>query len=121
MLSIRKSFNNVHMVITRWHKLSLVLAFVLLLVINVKSLYEVGLSGIYQAALSNWGAIQIFTDLSVSLTLVLVWLVHDCSRRKRPSWPWIAASLLAGAIVPVAYLIWSKAIKGEGSAPGSAK
>lgn len=74
--------------------------------ITLVAMETVGFIGIFQAGLANWGAGQVFSDLSVLLVLISVWMLRDAKKQGVNAWPFIIASLGLGSISPLAYLLW---------------
>lgn len=63
-----------------------------------------GISGILSFHQSP-GGWQVFTDLVISLILLLTFLVPHARDRGRNPWPWVAATLLLGSFGPLLYLV----------------
>jgi uncharacterized membrane protein YfcA len=51
---------------------------------------------------------QIFADLVIALSLVMVWMWRDAKNTGRNVWPWIIATLVAGSFGPLLYFITGK-------------
>jgi hypothetical protein len=51
---------------------------------------------------------QIFADLVISLSLLLVFIRRDARATGRPFWPWAVLSLTAGSFGPLLYFITGK-------------
>lgn len=51
---------------------------------------------------------QIFADLVISLSLLLVFIRRDAQATGRPFWPWAALSLTTGSFGPLLYFITGK-------------
>ncbi len=51
---------------------------------------------------------QIFADLVISLSLLLVFIRRDAQATGRPFWPWVAFCLTAGSFGPLLYFITAK-------------
>ncbi len=69
------------------------------------ALWQHGYTGVlaYQAqTIAGW---QVFTDLSIALGLIMVWMVRDARLRQRNPWPWIGVTLIWGAFGPLLYLL----------------
>ena len=66
---------------------------------------EVGYLGILDAALLNWGTIQIFTDLVIACSLAIVWMVIDSRERGLNPWPFVIITLALGSFGPLFYLL----------------
>lgn len=67
-----------------------------------------GLSGIFSAITHSYGSMQIFVDLVIALTLVMVWMWRDANNTGRNVWPWIVVTLVAGSFGPLMYFITGK-------------
>ncbi len=83
-------------------------AFIALGGITAIALWNEGLVGIFTAATSSYGSIQIFADLVIALILVMVWMRRDAKNSGRNVWPWIVLTLCAGSFGPLLYLITAK-------------
>jgi len=68
-------------------------------------LFNVGYVGILSSHLSNAGGIQVLCDLTVSLSLVCVWMVQDARQRGRGAWPFVVATIFLGSFGPLLYLL----------------
>jgi len=73
-------------------------------VLTAIALWFDGITGIFASITSSWGSLQIFVDLVIALTLIMVWMYRDAKRRERNPWPWILATLAVGAFSPLIYL-----------------
>lgn len=69
------------------------------------ALWQHGYWGIIAPHFQSFGAGQVFADLVIALTLSMVWMWHDAKATGRQAWPWIAATLAAGSIGPLLYLL----------------
>ena len=67
-----------------------------------------GLAGILGAIAHTSGPMQIFADLIIALTLVMVWMWRDAKNTGRNIWPWIVITLVAGSFGPLLYFITGK-------------
>ena len=85
-------------------KVMLAVAFVSLAVVTALAVAEVGVMGIFSAAVQSWASGQIFLDLVIALGLVLVWLWRDALARGKNPWPWLLATLVVGSFAPLLYL-----------------
>lgn len=47
----------------------------------------------------------IFADLAIALSLICIWMVVDARQRGTTAWGYLALTLLAGSVGPLAYLI----------------
>lgn len=102
--------------------LPLIAAAVLSLV-TVLAVAEAGVTGVFRLLLGSWSGRQAFLDLVIALAFVLAWLVPDARRRGRRAWPWVLATLAAGSLGPLLYVIVVGARSGPTAdpAPGSAR
>lgn len=89
-------------------KLLLILALIALGAITAVALWQDGLAGIFAAIAHSYGAMQIFADLVIALTLVMVWMWRDAKNTGRNIWPWIVITLVAGSFGPLLYFITGK-------------
>lgn len=64
-----------------------------------------GIWGIFEPLFKSWGPAQVFADLVIALTLVMVWMWHDARALGRNAWPWIGLTLVAGSFGPLLYLL----------------
>jgi hypothetical protein len=76
--------------------------------ITAWALWMEGLAGIITAIAHSYGALQIFADLVIALTLVMVWMWRDAKGSGRNIWPWIVFTLVAGSFGPLVYFITGK-------------
>jgi hypothetical protein len=76
--------------------------------VTAVALWKEGLAGIFAATVLSYGSMQIFVDLVIALTLVMVWMWRDAKCSGRSIWPWIAITLVAGSFGPLLYFITGK-------------
>ncbi len=69
------------------------------------ALWVEGLWGIFASITSSWGSVQIFVDLVIALSMVMVWMYRDARAQGRNPWPWLVATLAVGAFSPLVYLL----------------
>lgn len=69
---------------------------------------EYGYLGIFMSPLQSLASMQIFADLLIALTLVLIWMWQDAKASGRNIWPWIIATLTLGSFGPLLYLLTRK-------------
>lgn len=89
-------------------KLFLILLLLGFSIPTVFALKEYGYFGFFGAALTNIANIQVFIDLSISLLLINLWMLHDARRRGDSLislLPYLLISLLLGAFGPLLYLL----------------
>ena len=73
--------------------------------LTAAALWYHGFWGIIAPHFQSFGAGQVFSDLVIALTLVMVWMWQDAKRLGRNPWPWIVATLAAGSFGPLVYLL----------------
>ena len=59
---------------------------------------------------------QIFSDLTLALTLVNLWVFHDLAGHPRRALVWglhVLTTLLAGSFAPLGYLLLRRRLQGE--------
>jgi uncharacterized membrane protein len=86
----------------------LILALIALGAATTIALWQDGLVGISAAIVHSYGSMQIFSDLVIALTLVMLWMWRDAKSSGRNIWPWIVVTLVAGSFGPLLYLISGK-------------
>lgn len=74
-------------------------------VLTATALWIDGVLGIFASIISSWGSLQIYVDLIIALTFIMVWMFHDARAQGRNPWPWILATLAVGAFSPLIYLL----------------
>lgn len=77
------------------------------------AIWQEGISGILGAITYSLGSMQIFIDLVIALSLVMVWMWHDAKQKQRNIWPWLVLTLLAGSFGPLMYLITGQKKQGD--------
>ena len=89
----------------------LVVVLVLFGAFSAVALREHGFVGIFLSPLGSLASTQIFFDLVIALSLVMVWMWQDAKAIGRNVWPWIAATLAFGSFGPLLYLLTRKPAK----------
>jgi hypothetical protein len=69
------------------------------------AVYHYGYLGFFESLMSNAVGITALVDLCIALTLVMAWMVRDARTRGISVAPYIVATLIAGSVGPLAYLI----------------
>ena len=73
--------------------------------LSAVALWQHGFWGIIAPHFRSFGGGQVFADLAIALTLVMVWLARDAKASGRKAWPWIVATLAFGSFGPLVYLL----------------
>jgi hypothetical protein len=89
----------------------LVIVLILFGALSAVALWQHGFWGIVAPHFQSFGAGQVFADLVIALTLVMVWMWHDAKANGRNAWPWIVATLVVGSFSPLVYLLTRKATR----------
>jgi len=76
--------------------------------LTVMAMQEVGYIGLFMSPLQSLAGMQIFMDLVIALSLVMVWLWRDAQATGRNAWPWLLATLMLGSFGPLLYLLTKK-------------
>jgi hypothetical protein len=87
-----------------------ILAFVLV-AFSIQGVYVLNQVGYWNIWIHNLNHIadqQVFADLLISLSLVMMWMWRDARATDRIVWPWIALTLAAGSFGPLIYLLTRK-------------
>lgn len=74
-------------------------------VLTAIALWVDGITGIFGSIVSSWGSLQIYVDLFIALTFIMVWMYRDAKAQGRNPWLWIVATLAVGAFSPLIYLL----------------
>ena len=77
------------------------------------ALWQHGFWGIIAPHFQSTGAGQVFADLVIALTLVMVWIWQDAKAAGRNPLPWIVATLAVGSFGPLVYLLLYKTKKSD--------
>jgi hypothetical protein len=89
----------------RMRRVLLTVTLLLFTVLTAVALARHGYWGIIAPHFRTFGAGQVFADLVISLSLILVWLWRDARATGRTPWPWVAITLALGAFGPLLYLL----------------
>lgn len=68
-------------------------------------MWKVGYIGIWQAGFASLGSLQVLLDLVICASLICAWIFNDARQRGANPWPWMIATLFAGSLAPLLYLI----------------
>jgi hypothetical protein len=66
---------------------------------------EMGVRGFLEAVNLNNGTRLMFVDLSIALSMALVWMYRDAVVAARRFWPYAALTLMFGSVGPLTYLL----------------
>ncbi len=81
---------------------------VILIAFSVFTLYAVyqhGYVGLFEQALANAATVQVFLDLTIALSLVILWMWQDAQKQDIAPLPYILLTLTLGSIGPLLYLV----------------
>jgi hypothetical protein len=67
--------------------------------------YQYGYIGLFEQGLANAATIQIFLDLTIALSLVLLWMWQDARKQGISPLPYVILTLTLGSIGPLLYLV----------------
>lgn len=77
------------------------------------AVYHYGYLAFFQLHAMNAIQIQIFIDLVIALTFVLLWMVRDARERGIPPTPYVVLTLTLGSIGPLLYAIRRQAAEAK--------
>lgn len=86
----------------------LLITIILFGALTAVALWQHGYWGIIAPHFQTFGAGQVFADLVIALTLVMVWMWSDAKATGRNIWPWIVVTLVLGSFGPLFYLLTRK-------------
>ena len=69
------------------------------------AVYQYGLVGVFEQAFSNTATMLLFADLSIALSLVMLWMWRDARDRGVSVVPYVLLTLGLGSVGPLLYLI----------------
>ena len=73
--------------------------------LNAYVIYQYGYIGFLEQALANAATVAVFVDLTIALSLVLLWMWQDARERGVSVLPYIALTFVLGSVGPLLYLI----------------
>ena len=88
-----------------WKPLVLGLVLLDFAAFTVYAVFQHGYVGFFELAMANSATQLMFFDLTIALTLFMVWMWSDARERSIGFWPYAALTLLLGSAGPLAYLI----------------
>lgn len=83
----------------------LLVVLVLFGLLTAVALRQHGYWGILEPHFRTFGAAQVFADLVIALTIIMVWMWRDARATGRNPWPWIGMTLVLGSFGPLIYLL----------------
>ena len=92
-------------------RIALTITLIAFSVLTAVALWNHGYWGIFEPNFKSFGAAQVFVDLVIALSLIMVWMWRDAKATGRNPWPWILLTLIAGSISPLVYLLSHKIAK----------
>lgn len=87
------------------NRIILTVTLVLFGALTAVALWVDGVFGIFASIFHSYGSMQIYADLIIALTLVVVWIYRDANKAGRNPWPWIIATFVVGTFSPLIYLL----------------
>ena len=88
----------------------IVITLILFGALSTVAINQHGFVGIFMSPMQSLASTQIFFDLVISLTLVMIWMWHDAKANGRNIWPWLIATLAVGSFGPLVYLLTRKSV-----------
>ena len=76
-----------------------------LMLVTLMAFFREGLAGMKTPFSASLWTLQYFVDLVIALGLFMIWMWSDCRSRGKNPILWIAATFVAGSLIPLAYLI----------------
>lgn len=86
----------------------IILTLILFGALSAVALWRHGYWGIIAPHFQSFGAGQVFADLVIALSLIMIWMWRDAQAAGRHPWPWIVATLALGSFGPLVYLLTRK-------------
>ena len=78
-------------------------------ILTATALWHHGYWGIIEPNFKSFGAAQVFADLVIALSLLLIWMWRDARTTGRNPWLWLALTLANGSIGALIYLLCAPA------------
>jgi hypothetical protein len=69
------------------------------------ALWQHGYVRIFELLFANTATTLAFVDLTIALSLIMIWMVGDARQRRIGIVPYLVATLFAGSVGPLLYLI----------------
>ena len=74
-------------------------------ILTAYALIGYGYVGFFREVVSNLASVTLLVDLTIALTIILVYLGHDASERGVSAVPYLLITLAFGSVGPLLYLI----------------
>ena len=87
----------------------LTITLIAFLILTAIALWHHGYWGIIEPSFKSFGAAQVFADLVIALSLLLIWMWRDARTTGRNPWLWLALTLANGSIGALIYLLCAPA------------
>jgi uncharacterized protein DUF2834 len=84
------------------------------------AVYQYGLVGVFEQAFANTATTLLFTDLSIALSLVMLWMWQDARERGVSVIPYVLLTFGLGSVGPLLYLFRREAAERPAMAPAPA-
>lgn len=78
--------------------------------LTAAAVWERGYTGVLTQQMQNFGGQQVFFDLVIALTLIMIWIWQDAKATGRNFWPWCLLTLILGSFGPLFYLLFQKKV-----------
>ncbi|MGH7899880.1 MAG: DUF2834 domain-containing protein [Candidatus Binatia bacterium] len=85
------------------------------------AIYVHGLVGLFEAVLSTTAGQLAMVDLTIALSLILIWLWQDAGRRGISPIPYVLLTLGLGSVGPLLYLIRVSGNEARSAVPSTAR
>ena len=69
------------------------------------AVYQYGLVGVFEQAFANTATTLLFADLTIALSLIMLWMWQDARDRGITIVPYVLLTLGLGSVGPLLYLI----------------
>lgn len=66
---------------------------------------EYGYLGLFEHALTNAATVQVLLDLTIALSLVIIWMWRDAQKQGIAPLPYLLLTVTLGSIGPLLYLL----------------
>ncbi len=74
------------------------------------ALWYHGYWGIIAPNFQSFGEAQVFADMVIALSLIMIWIWQDAKAADRSPWPWLLVTLVLGSFGPLIYLLTRNSI-----------